>query len=373
MELFMKGPVTFTFEELVAIKEAGVSSIALEKLRTEADKIIANPHTNVTQRTLRAVSGDPHDYGSMGIYWWPNPDTPDGLPYVQRDGVVNPETQQKIHPPYGKTWILALAYFYLGDEKYREYAEAELYDWYINPETRMNPHARYAQAIPGICDGRGVGLIDFCTAYTLFNGLGIFSAMNAISKEILDGTLSWYNEFINWILTSEQGLGADNAINNHGSWHDAHVLSAAVALEREALIKNICLTSYTERIKKQIQPDGSQPHELRRTKGLGYSFYNYSALLVVSNIAERLGYSEYWSVDEELGVCLMKQAADFLYPYVKDPSTFPYKELYPDKQVGRMARVLLSLDKRFGTEGYLEKAKELAPLGDSIDDLYPTL
>ena len=369
----MKGPVTFTYEELVAIKEAGVSEKALEALRIEADKIIASPHTNVTQRTLRAVSGDPHDYGSMGIYWWPNPDTPDGLPYVQRDGVVNPETQQKIHLPYGKTLRLALAYFYFGDEKYREYAEGELYDWCINPETRMNPHARYAQAIPGICDGRGIGLIDFCTAYTLFDGLGIFAAMNAISEDILEGTLAWYNEFINWILTSEQGLEADNATNNHGAWHDAHVLSAAVALGRRSLIKNICLTAYTERHKKHIMTDGSQPHELHRTKGMGYSFYNYSALLVISNIAEKQGCGEYWSVDEQAGVCLMKAAADFLYPYVKNPETFPYKELYPDKHKGRMARVLLSIDKRFPGEGYRERAEELATLGDEIEDLYPIL
>ena len=29
----------------------------------------------------------------------------------------------------------------------------------------MNPHAEFAQAIPGICEGRGIGLIDFRDSY----------------------------------------------------------------------------------------------------------------------------------------------------------------------------------------------------------------
>ena len=38
-------------------------------------------------------SGDKHDYLSMGPYWWPDPSKPNGLPYIRRDGEVNPETR----------------------------------------------------------------------------------------------------------------------------------------------------------------------------------------------------------------------------------------------------------------------------------------
>ena len=37
-------------------------------------------------------SGDKHDFYSLGTYWWPNPNTTTGLPYIRRDGIVNPET-----------------------------------------------------------------------------------------------------------------------------------------------------------------------------------------------------------------------------------------------------------------------------------------
>ena len=36
-------------------------------------------------------SGDKHDYLSYARYWWPNPNTKDGLPYVRRDGKTNEE------------------------------------------------------------------------------------------------------------------------------------------------------------------------------------------------------------------------------------------------------------------------------------------
>ena len=36
-------------------------------------------------------SGDKHDYMSQARYFWPDPAKPDGLPYINRDGISNPE------------------------------------------------------------------------------------------------------------------------------------------------------------------------------------------------------------------------------------------------------------------------------------------
>lgn len=49
------------------------------------------PVLHITDVQSPRSTGGPHDYYSNGDYWWPNPDTPDGLPYIQRDGQTNPD------------------------------------------------------------------------------------------------------------------------------------------------------------------------------------------------------------------------------------------------------------------------------------------
>lgn len=46
---------------------------------------------SVVDKLRTPPSGVRHDYMSIGPYWWPNPASADGLPYVRRDGEVNPE------------------------------------------------------------------------------------------------------------------------------------------------------------------------------------------------------------------------------------------------------------------------------------------
>ena len=66
----------------------------LNRALRDADKLLAEPDPAVTDKGMTPPSGDKHDYISMGRYWWPNPDTEDGLPYVRRDGHSNPDLKK---------------------------------------------------------------------------------------------------------------------------------------------------------------------------------------------------------------------------------------------------------------------------------------
>ena len=358
----MIGPITYTYEELLAHKAAGVPDAALERLRRDADAILEKPTVDVTKIKLPRPSGNIHDYVSIGIYWWPNPDTPDGLPWVNRDGVRNPDTRSGNEPSvvHIRVHTLALAAFYFPDRagEYAEYANRQIYDWYINPETYMTPHALYAQSIPGICEGRSAGLIDFSTVSLMIDGVGIFECLGLIEPEILAGTKEWFAKFTDWILTSEYGISLNMGYDNHASWRDANVLSRAVFNDREALKKNIAITAYDLRVKGLVDERGAQPAELRRTKAIGYSCYNLEAMLTIAKLAERAGITKYWEADAERGECILKKAVDFLYPYVKDPKNCPYPDLYQDSYGSRMARMMLIMDRRFSGEGYAERAEE---------------
>ncbi|MCU0469106.1 MAG: alginate lyase family protein, partial [Arcicella sp.] len=65
---------------------------ALEGFLKTVEKIVENGKLySVTHKKQVPPSGDKHDYMSMGPYWWPDPTKPNGLPYIRKDGQVNPE------------------------------------------------------------------------------------------------------------------------------------------------------------------------------------------------------------------------------------------------------------------------------------------
>ena len=68
----------------------------------KAQAALKAPVLHITDIASQRSAGGPHDYYSNGDYWWPNPDTKDGLPYIQRDGQTNPDNF-KGHQTIGKT------------------------------------------------------------------------------------------------------------------------------------------------------------------------------------------------------------------------------------------------------------------------------
>ncbi|HET9550740.1 MAG TPA: alginate lyase family protein, partial [Candidatus Binatia bacterium] len=76
--------------------QAGDDALApsLNKLKRDADRALLGGPLSVTEKSIPPPSGDTHDYMSIAPYWWPNLNTANGLPYVRRDGEVNPERDQ---------------------------------------------------------------------------------------------------------------------------------------------------------------------------------------------------------------------------------------------------------------------------------------
>ena len=81
-----------------------------------------------------------------------------------------------------------------------------------------------------------------------------------------------------------------------------------------------------KRLFTQIEPDGRQPHELRRTLAFGYSQFNLSHFIDIFMMARKIGISIDNATSED-GRSFYK-AMDFLVPYVgKDVKDWPYQQI----------------------------------------------
>ena len=69
------------------------SKDCIAAIHRTGDKHLKKAPVSVMDKGIAAPSGDKHDYVSLATYYWPNPKTPNGLPYVAHDGEVNPETK----------------------------------------------------------------------------------------------------------------------------------------------------------------------------------------------------------------------------------------------------------------------------------------
>ena len=77
-------------------------------------------------------------------------------------------------------------------------------------------------------------------------------------------------------VNSPQGQEEARQANNHSTAHDAQVIAFAMYAGNMKVAREVINAIPRKRLFTQIEPDGKQPHELRRTLAFGYSQFNLS-------------------------------------------------------------------------------------------------
>ena len=303
---------------------------ALNELVKNADKTLTKGPYSVTYKSKIPPSGDKRDYMSVGPYWWPDSSKADGLPYIRKDGQVNPERYSIKDADFHEAmcndiYNLGLAWFFTNDQKYSAHASKLLKVWFLDEETKMNPNLNFGQAIPGRMNGRGIGIIDTRNLGKLIDGVQLLKNSKSLSVADYKGVQGWYKQFLNWMQTSPIGLDEADEFNNHGTWYDVQVVSMALFTGQKDLAKKILEKQTKKRIDSQLKEDGSQPHELARTLSWNYSTMNLKAFFELASLADHVGI-DLWNYVSPAGKSI-KSAFTWMLPYAEQKKAWESKQI----------------------------------------------
>lgn len=328
--VFLVDPATLANVRSACLTDDVSIRPAFKKLIKDADKLLNAVPVSVMEKSQVPPSGDKHDYMSLGRYFWPDPNKPDGLPYLNRDGESNPEANTL--PDHGNlarmastVSTLSLAYHLSGNDSYAGQAARFLRTWFLDPATKMNPNLNFAQGVKGKNAGRPAGVIDSRGLAQVVDGIGLLAGYKGWSADDQQNLVRWFDQYLDWLLTSPNGKGEAKATNNHGVWYDVQASSIALFVGRHEVARRILDEARLQRVGKQIEPDGSQPRELARTTSQHYTAFNLEAFFALAAIGKNVDV-DLWNYQTEDGRSIRK-GLDWVLPFARGEKEWSHKQI----------------------------------------------
>lgn len=291
---------------------------AYQTLISKAEKALSMGRLSVVDKSLTPPSQDKHDYMSLGPYFWPNPKTKDGYPYIRRDGKVNPNALIDSDSPRlvrlaNALETLALAYYYTNNTKYAQRAVEMIQIWIINDATKMNPHLKYAQGIPGTVPGRALGILDGRHFVRILDSITLIENSNLLSSKDLEKIKQWVKDYQNWLLNGEYAYEESHRPNNHGTFYDYQVVGYALYLEQPKKAKELLTNAQYIRLGSHIGSKGQNFHELERTRPLHYSLFDLEAMIGLALYSDHYDDVNFWTFT--INQTSLKKAIDYVVKY----------------------------------------------------------
>ena len=288
-----------------------------------ADSFLRREPVPLTASVSPRSAGGANDFYSEGDYWWPDPENPDG-PYVRRDGETNPENfvahRHAMVDLSKAVAALVAAYVETGEERYADHAMRYLRTWFLDPQTAMNPHLLYAQAIKGRVTGRGIGIIDTIHLIEVARAIGVLRERGYLTGELESGLVGWFDDYLTWLTTHHYGADEREHGNNHSTWYAAQVAAFATLTGNQHQLDTTRILFKTM-LDAQMNDEGGFTDELARTKPYIYTLFileGYSVLAEYASVPE----DNLWTYRGAHGS--LRDGWDFMLPYIRDKAAWPY-------------------------------------------------
>lgn len=334
--LNLSNPITFNLNKLNELRDQYlINNNALpqviQSIITEADYTLNIEAISVTNRKRNLQGVDANDYLSLATYFWPNPDTDSGLPYVRRDGERNPDVdlynRNELSELSRAIAVLSFSYYITQEEKYATKAIFLLEKWFLDPVTRMTPHLNHSQFVPGVSDGRFLGIIQGRAFVRVYDKLSLLQSSPSWNRKFEEGLYNWLSEFNRWLINSGKGKLVADYHNNHSTIYDLQVAYYSSILRKEETLVQILENVYSKRVLTQIEESGVQTYEVQRKDGLKYSTLNLHAHIQLAKLNDNFHIRlEEHSYDYPLRLTI---AIDYLIPAVIDNGVWQHRQNSP--------------------------------------------
>ncbi|KAG0045898.1 hypothetical protein BGZ90_008334 [Linnemannia elongata] len=349
---------------------------AIALMVKEADVALNNNQVySVMNKNQFPPSGSKHDYLSLSKYYWPNPNTPDHLPYIRKDGHINHdeinsvEDYKLLRAMIREVHIMGMAYHFTGNKAYMRKCIARLNEWFFDEETYMNPNINFGSLQKGQKLGVRTGVLDMFPIIRVFDALHYLKQDPEWPQDMIPNLQGWFTKYVKWLETSPLAKLERKGNNNHGTYYDVQLIGIYQFLGRTEDARAVAKDGLQNRIERQITGEGRQPEELARKTSWYYSVFNLQALMHLAREGDDLGVDMWYHKGPD-GQSI-KQAVDFLLPYsLTGGEGWPVANI--DKfPMGDYLKCLQIAWNIYGDERYLEAIKVLQPKVQALMDIGP--
>lgn len=323
--------------------QSGNSNVVKEvnKIINEANRIINKvSFYSVTNKKIpsKLSNVDKKDYLSLAPYWWPNPQSKTGLPYIARDGKVNPESRnigdnQELRDFGLAIRNLSLAFFFTKKDKYVEKAIELLRFFFIKEQYSMNPNFEFSQYIYGK-SGSGGNTISVNEFMNVIDGIQILKTSKAWDIQVDKEVRNWFVHFLEWMLKSKKGKINSQATNNIATYYAVQTITIAIFIDELHLAKRLYNSMAFKCIDDQIDKFGNMPQESKRHASVDYIVYNAEAFINLKKLGDYLGI-DLWSYKGKSGGSLPLLLNNLVFsnrnlnrnfvPFIRRNTVFLYK------------------------------------------------
>ena len=345
-------------KEFLSPKKEWQKKIA-EKLTELGEASITNGPWSVMDKSdkVLAPSGDKHDFISYSPYHWLN----EKGEVEWRDGEVNPHTKtpdhEGLYAMLSAVRTLTWAGYFLNNKKYMERGAYLLKYWFLTPETAMNPNLNYSGVLPGAKTGRAVGIHRLTKMPEIIDCIGLLQDAGIWTASDQKKMVEWLEKYLAWATESKLGHEERTAKNNHAVFYGNQMLAIALYTGNTQLASYFINNHYHEML-RQIEPDGSMPLELQRTRPFHYVLYNIDAFTWYAELAFNLQIDLYNKKDVR-GAGL-KNTFIWLAPFFKGEKelpadSVPKPELPKEYHIFKTARIAALRFNMYEGEKYYRK------------------